>query len=65
MSIYYQFYDPLMKIVEEFIQIEKKNFLMQRNKLNIKMANSQKNMLEKVYDIILNDKMMGEADDDE
>ena len=53
-----------MKIVEEFIQIDKKNFLMQRNKLNIKMANSQKNILEKVYDIILNDNMMGEADDD-
>lgn len=42
-SIFFQFYDPIFRIIEE-ISTEKKNFLIQKNRLNLRMAQNQRNM---------------------
>lgn len=47
-SVFFQFYDPIFKIIEEMSAVEKKNFLIAKNRLNLKMAQYQKNIASKM-----------------
>ncbi len=62
--MFFQFYDPIFRIIEE-MSTEKKNFMIQKNRLNLRMAQKDRNMAQKIYQQVMNARVATDSDEED